>query len=294
MTGSRAVLDRLETDRRQVETALHRCLPPEDADPRRLHEAMRYAVFAGGKRLRPLLVLSGCRACEGRIEDMLDVAAAMELIHTYSLVHDDLPPMDDDVLRRGKPTTHVVYGEALAILVGDALFTRAFELIASINSPDRGDICARVARATGSCGMVGGQVLDLEAEHHPLDRSALENVHRLKTGRLITTCVIVGGLGAGARPESIAALETYGNALGLSFQIVDDILDVTSSDERLGKSAGKDARAGKATFPSLIGLDGSRREADRLVAEALDAVAPFGVAADPLRYLARFVRDRDH
>ena len=288
----------LERDRGRIEQALVRFLPASTDPPVRLHEAMRYALFAGGKRLRHLLVLSGCRTCGGDVEDALNVAAAMEMIHTYSLVHDDLPAMDNDTMRRGKPTTHVVYGEALAILVGDALFTRGFELFAGAAAGERSaaalSICGRVAEAVGSRGMVGGQVLDLEAEGKRLDRAALEETHRMKTGRLITVSVVSGGICAGADEERLAALARYGDALGLAFQVVDDILDVTGSDARLGKSAGKDERASKSTFPALLGLDASREEADRLVSQALAALDGFGEEAGSLRHLARFVGARDH
>jgi geranylgeranyl diphosphate synthase type II len=259
---------------------------------------MRYAVFAGGKRLRPLLLLSGCRTCGGAPEEALPAAAAVEMVHTYSLVHDDLPAMDDDSLRRGKPTTHVVYGEALAILVGDALLTRAFEILSLPPelpewAPRQLAILATLAAAAGSEGMIGGQVLDLEAQGRDPDLEAVENLHGRKTGALIRASVVIGGHCAGADVERLRALGRYGTALGLAFQIVDDVLDVTASPADLGKSTGKDERAGKSTFPALMGIAASRARAQALEGEALAALDPLGAAADPLRYLATHVTRRE-
>ncbi len=299
MSAPPAGAARRAADRARVEAALEAALLPAATAPARLHEAMRYAVLAGGKRLRPLLTLAACRACGGDDEDALPAAAAVELIHTYSLVHDDLPAMDDDRLRRGQPTVHVAYGEALAILVGDALLNRAFELLladgAGRLAPEaRLEVAATLAAAAGSTGMIGGQVLDLAAEGQSLTLAALEGLHRRKTGALLTAAVVAGGLAAEAGARERDALRRCGDALGLAFQIVDDILDVTGTPEQLGKSAGKDQRSGKATFPALLGLDASRARAARLVEEALEALVPLGAAADDLRDRVRMagVRER--
>ncbi|MFQ5669500.1 MAG: polyprenyl synthetase family protein [Acidobacteriota bacterium] len=284
--------------RERVDATLEDLLPSVSTAPARLHEAMRYAVFAGGKRLRPLLVLLACRACGGPWEDALPIAAAVEMIHTYSLVHDDLPAMDNDSLRRGKPTTHTVYGEAMGILVGDALLTLAFQTL-STWSPDGASgslgprvVCA-LATAAGSTGMIGGQSLDLAAEGIPIDTVELENLHALKTGALIRASVAVGGLIAGADDEAQTALIRYGEDMGLAFQIIDDILDVTGSDASLGKSAGKDQRAGKSTFPAILGLEGSRQKAEALLARGVEHLASLGPRADMLREIARFIVRRN-
>ena len=299
MTSGVSFEECLAQDRQKVEQVLDQLLPTVSTTPPRLHEAMRYAVFAGGKRLRPLLTLYTCRACGGHEGEALPVAAAVEMIHTYSLIHDDLPAMDNDTLRRGKPTTHVVYGEALAILAGNALLTRAFELLA--HKPPGNEVASRrlaisaaMAGAAGSDGMVGGQVLDLAAEGTCLDHNALKDLHARKTGALITASVVVGGLCADADSHGLQPLRRYGTAIGLAFQIMDDVLDVTGSDTKLGKSAGKDQQAGKSTFPALLGLAASRAEVERLVQTALSALDSFGAEADSLRQVARFIGERDH
>jgi geranylgeranyl diphosphate synthase type II len=260
---------------------------------------MRYAVFSGGKRLRPVLALAACEAFGGSIEDVLAPAAALELIHTYSLVHDDLPAMDDDDLRRGRPTAHKAFGEAEAILAGDALLTLAFEVLATLPPGDalaarRADAVAVVARRAGCFGMVGGQLADLEAERTPPAQAPLEWIHRHKTGALISASVELGVLHAGANPADRAAMARYGDAVGLAFQITDDVLDRTASASALGKTPGKDEKSGKATYPALLGLDASRREARRLVDLALASIP--ATVGDPefLDALARYAIDRAH
>lgn len=278
----------LASCRQRVHGALDALLPPEEEPPRALHRAMRYAVFAGGKRLRPALLLSTVRSLGGDEEAALPAAAALELVHTYSLIHDDLPAMDDDALRRGRPTCHVAFDEATAILAGDALLTLAFETLAS-----RPAICAEVARAIGSRGMIAGQIMDLEAEGSSPDARALERIHRLKTGALIRASVACGGLEAGASGQVAEALARYGEAVGLAFQIVDDLLDVEGSTAALGKTAGSDARARKATFPSVLGIQESRRRAAAAVEQARKAVAPLGERGWLLAAVAGCVLVRD-
>jgi geranylgeranyl pyrophosphate synthase len=283
-----------------VEKTLEGLLPQPDREPARLHQAMRYSVLAGGKRLRPVLALAAYTACGGKeAEQVLPAAAALELFHTYSLIHDDLPAMDDDALRRGRPTNHVVFGEATAILAGDALQTLGAYLLSTHPAgarwaARRNRACRLVLEALGSEGMVGGQVLDLEltGSGAAADCGLLLKIHRLKTGRFLEACLAVGAVWAGAKPATRKALDQYGRALGLAFQIVDDILDVTASAEELGKTPGKDAAQAKATFPAVWGLETSRREARRLLSEALRAVADLGSASQELRELAHFVVNR--
>ncbi len=280
-----------------VDRALDRFLPPEADHPETLHRAMRYSVLAGGKRLRPVLAIAGAEAVGGRFDEVLPAACAMELIHTYSLVHDDLPAMDDDDLRRGMPTSHKVFGEAMAILAGDALLTLAFGLLAE-NFRDGRDparltqVLADVAAAAGHRGMVGGQVADLEAEGKPATADTVDYIHRHKTGALIRTSLRVGAIVCGATPAELRALSTAGGALGLAFQIVDDILDVTASPEELGKTPGKDLVQQKATYPGVHGVPASRARAARLVAEAEAALADLGPRAEPIRALGRFILER--
>lgn len=292
-TSGRDIADR----RRSVETALAALLPAATTHPARLHEAMHYALFAGGKRLRPLLVLAACTACAGQERQALAAAAAVEMIHTYSLVHDDLPAMDDDSLRRGQPTTHVVYGEGMAILVGDALLTRAAEILVGGARADGIDgvpagAAALLIAAAGSTGMIGGQALDLASEGLQLTLPSLEDLHRRKTGALIKASLMAGGHCADAGDSQLAALDRCGAALGLAFQIVDDILDVTGKPGELGKSPGKDEKAGKSTFPARMGLAASRRRAVELAVAARDALAPLGEAADPVRDLVQRATER--
>ena len=288
-----------EAFRARVEDALQASLPPETAWPATIHRAVRYSLFAGGKRIRPLLVLGAGEAVGGTVEDLMPLACAVEMVHTYSLVHDDLPAMDDDDLRRGKPTSHKVFGEAVAILAGDALLTRAFHLMAEV--PARWDD-ARVRRrlratallgeACGTTALIGGQVMDLESEGRTIDAASLERLHRAKTGALLAACVRGGAILGGANEEDLAHLGRYASALGLAFQVVDDVLDATEGAERLGKTAGKDAAASKATYVSVHGLERARAIAAELRSEALEALAPFGERARNLAGLARLIVDR--
>ena len=275
-----------------VESYLDRYLPPESAPPETISRAVRYSLFAGGKRLRPVMVLAAAEAVGGDVEDALPAAAAFEMIHTYSLIHDDLPAMDDDSLRRGRPTSHVVFGEAIAILAGDALQTHAFAVLADPPPPCRVPAerrlraVADLASAAGAGGMVGGQVLDLESEAKPVDAATLERIHRHKTGALIRATVRVGAIVAGASEEDLSRLTRFGEEAGLAFQIVDDILDIEGNEATLGKSAGKDARSGKATYPLVHGVAEARRKAAELVCSALRRLEPFGAAGRPLALLA--------
>ncbi|MGD8377848.1 MAG: polyprenyl synthetase family protein [Acidobacteriota bacterium] len=286
----------LEGVRARVDRTLDALLPAAEAPPARFHAALRHPVFAGGKRIRPALFLATVRALAGDEDGALIPAAALELVHTYSLVHDDLPAMDDDDLRRGKPTTHVAFDEATAILVGDGLLTLAFEALAArTDAPAevRTALCAELALAGGIRGMIAGQVLDMEAEGSPPDGEGLLRIHRLKTGALIRASVVGGAIFAGAGPAETEAARGFGEAIGLAFQIVDDVLDVEGRTEVLGKTAGKDRRAAKATFPALWGLEGAREKAAEALAEATDRLAPLGDRAALLLSLARFVVQRD-
>jgi len=275
-----------------VDAYLDRYLPPESTPPETISRAVRYSLFAGGKRLRPVMVLAAAEAVGGEVEDALPAAGAFEMIHTYSLIHDDLPAMDDDSLRRGRPTSHVVFGEAVAILAGDALQTHAFAVLADPPPPCRVPAerrlraIAELASAAGAGGMVGGQVFDLESEGRPVDAATLECIHRHKTGALIRASARVGAIVAGASEDDLSRLTRFGEEAGLAFQIVDDILDVEGSDATLGKSAGKDARSGKATYPLVHGIGEARRKAEELVSSALHRLEPFGAAGRPLGLLA--------
>ncbi|HEX7129396.1 MAG TPA: farnesyl diphosphate synthase [Rhodanobacteraceae bacterium] len=283
----------------RADAALARVLPVDGSEPRELVRAMRYAVLGGGKRLRPLLVYAAGGAL-GASPDMLDVpACAVELIHAYSLVHDDLPSMDDDDLRRGRPTCHIAFGEATAILAGDALQALAFEILASqtprtIGAETRLEMLRILGAACGAQGMAGGQAIDLGAVGKNLDLPTLESMHAHKTGALIRASVRLGALSAGcADPEMLDALERYGHAVGLAFQVRDDILDVEGETQALGKTAGKDAASAKPTFPSVIGMEASREHLRELVDEALTALQPLGARAAPLAELARYVAERN-
>jgi geranylgeranyl diphosphate synthase type II len=256
---------------------------------------MRYSLLAPGKRLRPTMVLLAAEACGGELETALPAACAVEMVHAYSLVHDDLPAMDDDDLRRGRPTCHVKFGEALAILAGDALLTLAFEVLAREVKPEAlaGRCCLELARAAGAAALVGGQADDLAAEESGGDLNSLEAIHRRKTGAMFLVSLRLGGLCAGADSEQLAALDAYGKAIGLAFQIVDDLLDESGDEAAVGKRLNKDADRGKLTFPRLLGVEESRRRAGVLVAEALAALRPFGPAAEGLEALARYVLERN-
>lgn len=282
----------LDTDRREIDAALDRLLPPEDAPPPSIHRAMRYSVFAGGKRLRPILCLGTARVFQREPAGILEVACALEFIHTYSLIHDDLPALDNDDLRRGQPTCHKQFGEATAILAGDALLTLAFQTLAEapVEPARRILILAEVARAAGTReGMVGGQVADLEAERKPVDPAMLEYIHRSKTAALIRASTVAGAIVAGASPDEVARLGRFGGRIGLAFQVVDDVLDVVSTSDVLGKTSGKDQSQRKATYPALYGLERSRAMARELAEQASQELAPFGARAARLEELAEFL-----
>jgi geranylgeranyl diphosphate synthase type II len=284
--------------RRLVDVALDECLPPATAYPPAIHEAMRYSVFAGGKRLRPLLVVAGAEAAGGEIAHVLPAACAFELIHTYSLIHDDLPAMDDDDYRRGRLTSHKVYGEAVAILAGDALLTHALGLVAANAGLGKATAegclraLAEIAEAAGTAGMIGGQVVDVQSEGSGGSAETLEYIHTHKTGALIRAALRVGAILAGARAPLLEALTRYAERLGLAFQVVDDILDVEGSLETLGKTAGSDRRKKKLTYPDVHGLDGAKAHAAMLTREAHTALAGLGPTVAPLHALADFVLTR--
>ncbi len=280
--------------------ALDALIPAATSIPASIHSAMRHSVFAGGKRLRPVLAMQAAVAVAGKVPTgIVHLGAAIEMLHTYSLIHDDLPALDNDDLRRGKPTCHVAYGEAIAILAGDALQTQAYEVLAGLPSvsacPPTAtvEIIRLIAQATGTVeGMISGQVLDLEGEHQKPTPALVEAIHRAKTGALIRVSVVTGGLFAGATPAQAAALDNFGRKAGLAFQIVDDILDVTQDSAQLGKTAGKDLASDKATWPAVFGLAQSQQDADRLIQEAFAALAPFGAHAEGLKAVARFLVER--
>lgn len=279
----------------RCEATLDAALPPADLAPVRLHSAMRYAVLGGGKRFRPLLVYATGH-CLGAKDEQLDAAAvAVELIHAYSLIHDDLPAMDDDALRRGRPTVHIAFDEATAILAGDALQTCAFETLccAPVADPIARQMLTTLASASGAAGMAGGQALDMDATGQTQSLAALQRMHALKTGALIRASVRLGALVAQTDPATQQQLDEFADALGLAFQIRDDLLDIEGDAAELGKTAGKDVAQGKSTYPALLGLDESRRLAGEAVASALAALTVFGEEAENLRNLARFVADRE-
>ncbi len=284
---------------RHVEEALDRFLPRADAPPQLVHQAMRHSVFAGGKRLRPILVIAGAEVAGAPPDTVLPAACAVELIHTYSLIHDDLPAMDDSATRRGRPTCHIVFGEAMAVLAGDALHALAFALLVQ-NAEIPQVPPARVIRAIGevthgigTAGMVGGQVLDLLAVGGALNQDSVREIHRLKTGSLVKASLVVGGILGGASPADLVVLDRYGEHLGLAFQIVDDILDVVGEAEKLGKDTGSDATSAKVTFPSVFGLARSRELAAQATRQAMLASEPLGERGQRLRDLAEFLQDRE-
>tara|TARA_Y100001968_G_scaffold330133_1_gene381155 strand:- start:8381 stop:9283 length:903 start_codon:yes stop_codon:yes gene_type:complete len=278
-----------------VESALNESLGPEK--PEILREAMRYSLLAGGKRLRPILCLAACELAGGDSNKAIPTAVALEMIHTMSLIHDDLPAMDNDDLRRGRPTNHKVYGDAIAILAGDALLTRAFEMVAlrSSNVPAERllKVVGELSLAAGAPGLVGGQVVDLESEGKDVDLDTLEYIHLHKTGALLKACVICGALVGGAEKDLLEALSIYAKGIGLAFQIIDDILDVTASSEVLGKTAGKDLIADKTTYPKLLGLEESKKRANDLVSQAKTALEPWSDNSGPLLALADYITNRD-
>ena len=279
---------------------LERLLPPETQVPTSIHRAMRHSVFAGGKRLRPVLCMEAAKMISrngGLPEGVGELASALEMLHTYSLIHDDLPALDNDDLRRGKPTCHVVFGEATAILAGDALQTQAYEVLAKLKCPAAAtvEIVRLVAQATGTVdGMIGGQVLDLEAEHHKPTAEMVDAIHRAKTGALIRVSIVSGGIYSGASTDEVCRLSEFGRKAGLAFQIVDDVLDVTQDSAQLGKTAGKDLTSDKATWPAVFGVERSRQDASALIASAFDQLSPFGERADGIKAVARYLVERTH
>jgi geranylgeranyl diphosphate synthase type II len=282
---------------REVDRALDRFLPKASVPPATIHKAMRYSLFAGGKRLRPILCLAAAEACGGKISAALPHACAVECIHTYSLIHDDLPSMDNDDLRRGRPTCHKVFGDGIAILAGDALLTIAFEIATNakpVSGYDLRDIFREITEAAGSRKLIAGQVADLEAEGRRLTRAEVRSIHENKTAALLTTSIRLGAMSANATAKQLAAVTAFGRALGLAFQVIDDILDVTQTSEKLGKSAGKDLAAQKATYPAVIGLEKSRAEARRLTAQAHRALESLGKNAGVLRALADYLLAREY
>ena len=286
----------LEQGQQRTDAALDRLIPLETQPPVSIHKAMRHSIFAGGKRLRPILCLEAGRMIAGSLPiGIEEVGAALEMLHTYSLIHDDLPALDDDDLRRGRPTCHKAFGEATAILAGDALQTQAYEVLSRVKCPAeaRVRIIEEIARGTGTVdGMIGGQVVDLEAEHTRPTSEMLEYIHRSKTAALITASLVSGGLYAGANDGEVARLRAFGMGIGLAFQIVDDVLDVTQTSEQLGKTAGKDTASEKATYPALFGIEASVSKADALVKQAFSEMESFGERADTLKELARFLVER--
>ncbi|MFL6216381.1 MAG: polyprenyl synthetase family protein [Blastocatellia bacterium] len=294
MTKSETIKDYLARRAAEVNQWLDALVPAESVAPTRLHQAMRYSLMAGGKRLRPILVLAAGEAFGATTDDLMPAACAFEMIHTYSLIHDDLPAMDNDDLRRGRPTCHKAFDEATAILAGDALLTQAFRVL-SANAPHltperQVRVIREVSNAASTIeGMIGGQMADIENEGRAVDEATLEYIHRAKTGALITAPVVVGGIIAGANEPEIDKLRAYGQRIGLAFQIADDILDVTSTSEQLGKTAGKDVAAHKATYPALHGIKQSEARMQQLVSDAIEIVSGLGVNSVVLEELARFI-----
>ena len=278
-----------------VNRGLEKLLAKEDEYPQTLHKAMRYSLFAGGKRLRPVLVLAAAQAVGGEADDALNTACAFECIHTYSLIHDDLPAIDNDDLRRGRPTCHRVFGEAAAILAGDALLTLAFEMICRSETKNKEVVLKtvlEVARAAGSTGMIGGQVIDIESEGRDIPFPVLEYIHIHKTGELIRAAIRCGAIIGGASEKDLGKLTRYGEAVGLAFQVADDILDVEGTAEELGKMPGVDEKKGKATYPVLIGIVESKKRAVELSEMAIQSIDGFDGKADPLREIARYIVSR--
>ena len=279
-----------------TDRALEALLPSAETVPASIHGAMRHSTFAGGKRLRPVLAMqAGVTIAGGLPKGIERLGAALEMLHTYSLIHDDLPALDNDDLRRGQPTCHVVYGEAIAILAGDALQTRAFEVLAGLDSPAAAtvQIIGLVANAVGTVdGMIGGQVLDIESEGRKPTPELVEAIHRAKTGALIRVSVVAGGVYAGANADDVARLDRFGRKAGLAFQIVDDVLDMTVDSAQLGKTAGKDQATEKATWPAVYGVEQSRRDAALLIEEAFAALEPYGSRAEGLKSVARYLVER--
>jgi geranylgeranyl diphosphate synthase type II len=288
----------LVTRQKLIDHALNSYLPKANTKPATIHRAMRYSLFAGGKRLRPILCLAAAEACRGKINDALPLACALECIHTYSLVHDDLPSMDNDDFRRGRPTCHKVFGEGIAVLTGDALLTIAFEIVSQAKTTRRYDMSTllrEISVAAGSQKLIAGQVADLEGEGKNVQRRELQFIHENKTAAILRTSVRLGAMSANANAKNLLAITIFGQRLGLAFQVIDDILDVTQTSEVLGKSAGKDVAAKKATYPAVIGLDKSRTEAKHLTREAHDALSIFSNRdAEALKALANYLLEREY
>ena len=288
----------LKSHQQEIDHALDRYLPKATVKPATLHKAMRYSLFAGGKRLRPILCLAAAEACRGSIRNTLPLACALECIHTYSLVHDDLPSMDDDDFRRGRPTCHKVFGDGVAVLAGDALLTVAFEIVSKARPAPRYDMATllrEIAIAAGSQKLIAGQVADLEAEGRKASREELRYIHENKTAAILTASVRLGAMSANADSKKLSAITNFGRGLGLAFQIIDDILDVTQTSEMLGKSAGKDIAAKKATYPAVIGLEKSRVEARRLTRQAHNVLLIFSNRdAEALHALANYLLEREY
>jgi geranylgeranyl diphosphate synthase, type II len=296
----------LQEKKERVDSALESYFPPLQASGREvelltsLHQAIRHSLFAGGKRIRPILCMAACEIAGGKGEEILPLACGLEMIHTYSLIHDDLPAIDNDDYRRGKPTCHKVFGEATAILAGDALLTEAFNIMTERNSYRKSeegrlilDVIHQVAKAAGISGMVGGQVVDIESEGKEVDLPTLQYIHTHKTGAMIRVSVQAGARFGGANEEDFRALTRYGERIGLAFQIADDVLDVEGKIQALGKTPGSDLSKKKATYPSLLGMEESKKRARDLVDLAVEALTPFGAKAEPLREIARFIIARD-
>jgi geranylgeranyl diphosphate synthase type II len=292
------IQDYLEQKRLEVDRFLDEVTPPAATPPVTLHDSMRYSLLGGGKRIRPILAIASAEALGTNPAGLMAVACSLEFIHTYSLIHDDLPSMDNDDFRRGKPTNHKVYGEAMAILAGDALLTMAFALI---SRPDlmkgcdpvrQAQIIHELAFGSGNMGMVGGQVFDIQAEHQDIDLPTLQNIHKHKTGMLIRAAVRMGAIAGGANDRQLDDMTGYAEDIGLAFQIADDVLNVTGTREELGKNPNTDAERGKKTYPTFYGVDGARQLAEACVARAIDRLSSFGSAADPLREIARYITAR--
>ena len=294
------VKDLLVSGQELTDAALERLLPPATQVPVSIHKAMRHSTFAGGKRLRPVLAMEAARMTHGDgslPQGVEELGAAIEMLHTYSLIHDDLPALDNDDLRRGKPTCHVVFGEAIAILAGDALQTTAYEVLSKLRCPAPAtvEIVRSIAQATGTVeGMIGGQVLDLEGEGTKPTAESVDAIHRAKTGALIRVSVVSGGIYAGATLEDVQRLTEFGRKAGFAFQIVDDVLDVTQDSAQLGKTAGKDLASDKATWPAVFGIEASRQHAEKLIKEAFAELAPYGAAAEGLKSVAQYLVERTH
>ncbi|HAJ27236.1 MAG TPA: farnesyl-diphosphate synthase [Syntrophus sp. (in: bacteria)] len=295
-----ATLEAYLTERKAlIDEALERFLPGMEGGPEIIHQAVRYSLFAGGKRIRPILCVAAAEAVGGGGQDCLPCACALEMIHTYSLIHDDLPAMDNDDYRRGMPTSHRVFGEGIAILAGDALLTEAFHLLSrpeftkNGNTEQRLQVINLIARAAGMAGMVGGQVMDLEGEGKNLPLETIEDIHRRKTGAMLTVSVVSGAILAGATAAQTAVLASYGQDIGLAFQIADDILNVAGDSVLMGKGTGSDISRGKTTFPALMGLEASRNRLSELVEKAAAHLAAFDHRAEPLRQMARYIMERN-